>query len=212
MVKQVDVMSYLPPILQDYKELKEIAAMENPILSYLWQIIEDETNNQFIATINRNGADRYEHMLKIASSSADTIETRRFRILAKYNDQAPYTRITLKRILDSLLGEGEYELTVSPSEKFVKIRIALTLSSMVKAVTDLLERITPQNMVLDISPMYYLYKDIEHVPYKALKKYRYHELLTTPVVFTGAKYSDLTPYTHQQLSVYKHITIDEEGV
>lgn len=212
MAKQVDMISYLPPVLQDYKELKEIAAMENPILSYLWQKIEDELNNQFVATINSDGADRYESMLKIASLATDTMETRRFRILAKYNDRAPYTHIVLKQILDSLLGEGEYELTISPAEKYIKIRINLTQGSMAKAVNELVERITPQNMELDISPMYYLYKDLEHVPYKALKKYQYHELLTTPVVFTGAKYSDLMRYSHQQLSAYKHITIDEEGI
>ncbi|MGN7478940.1 putative phage tail protein [Solibacillus silvestris] len=212
MAKNVDVMSYLPPVLQDYKELKEIAAMENPILNALWQKIDDELNNQFVVTVNREGATRYENMLKLNRLASDTLDVRRFRILAKYNNQAPYTRITLMQILDNVLGEDNYELTISNSEKFIKIRINLTLSSMVDSVNLLLEQITPQNLVLDISPMYYLYSDIDHVPYKALKKYQYYELLITPVVFTGARHRDLIQSTHEELSNFKHITIDEEGI
>lgn len=110
MAREVDIIDYLPSVLHEIKEIVGIANVEKPVLEALWQEIENTLNNQFVVTANEKGASRYEKMLKLSVPATDSIETRRFRILARYQEQAPYTNRVLKQLLDSLLGEGKYEL------------------------------------------------------------------------------------------------------
>ncbi|MGR6907000.1 putative phage tail protein [Lysinibacillus sp. BSL11] len=154
MVREVDIISYLPPILHEIKEIIAIANVEKPVLDGLWQQIEDTLNNQFVITTNETGANRYEKMLKLNVPETDTIETRRFRILTRYQEQAPYTNRVLKQLLDSLLGEGQYELERDVVAKTLSVKIELTVKGMFDAVVLMLERITPQNMVLTVQLRY----------------------------------------------------------
>lgn len=150
MAKEVDILGYLPPILLEIKELKAIAGVENPILESLWRMIDATLNNQFIITADENGIGRYEKMLGLQVSDSDTLETRIFRVLARYQEQAPYTYRTLKLILDSLLGTGNYTMERNVAEKWLTVKIELTVKRQFEAVEDTLERMVPQNMILTV--------------------------------------------------------------
>lgn len=154
MVKEVDILSYLPQVLHDLEEIVEIANVEEPILETLWEEVENTLNNQFVFTANTKGAARYESMLKLVSGELETIETRRFRILTRYQEQAPYTYKVLTQLLDSLLGKGQYELTRNVAEKWLKVKMELTVKRQFEAVEVMLERITPQNMILTVELRY----------------------------------------------------------
>ncbi|AZK48784.1 putative phage tail protein [Paenibacillus lentus] len=176
MPKEVDILSYLPPVLHEIKELVEIANIENHTLSELWNKVDDVLNNQFISSINTDGAERYEKMLNISAPATDTLETRRFRILTKNQEQAPYTYKVTKQLLNSLLGEGHYEMTRNVAEKSLTVKVELTVKGQFEAVKVMLERITPQNMILTV--------ELRCNQNSLLKQYRH---------------SQLAAYTHQQL-------------
>ena len=148
--------------------MSAIAKVENPILSAIWELIERTLDDQFIVTVSSDGARRYEHMLNLQVMDYDTIETRQFRILARYQEQAPYTEEVLRRLLNSLLGEGAYELTIFKVEKAIDIKLELTVRNMFDAAKELLERIVPQNMELTVRLRY-----IQHL---ILQDYRHGEL------------------------------------
>jgi hypothetical protein len=152
--RDVDILSYLPPILRDIKEIIEIAQVEKPVLEETWKYIENALNNQFVVSANESGLSRYEKMLKINTPATDSIETRRFRILTRYQEQAPYTWRLLKQLLDNLLGEGQYELKRDVAAKTLSVKIELTVKGQFDAVVLMLERITPQNMVLTVELRY----------------------------------------------------------
>ena len=176
MAKEVDILSYLPPIFHEIKELIEVAAIENPVLSSLWEEVEKSLDDQFVATASERGIARYEKMLKLNVPATDSLDTRRFRVLTRYQEQAPYSYKVLKQILDSLLGVGQYKLERDVSAKTLKVKIELTVKGMFEAVVVMLERITPQNMVLKVE-----------------LRYNQHSLLTR---YTHAQ---LTQFTHEQL-------------
>jgi len=163
MSKQVDILSYLPSILQEIKELQTIANMENRSLEEVWNLVESVLNNQFITTLDERGAARHEKVLKLQSGETETIETRRFRILAKFQEQAPYSWKVLNQLLDSLLGEGKYELTRSTSEKWVKVKLELTVAREFEIVEVLLERVTPQNMILHVELRYRQWQEVKQL-------------------------------------------------
>lgn len=168
MAKDVDVLSYLPQVLHEFKEIVEIANVEEPILERLWEEVENTLNNQFIITANAEGAGRYESILKLVSGESETIETRRFRILTRYQEQAPYTHKVLEQLLDSLLGEGQYELTRNVAEKWLKVKMELTVKRQFEAVEVMLERITPQNMILTV--------ELRYNQYALLRRYTHAQL------------------------------------
>ncbi|KOP78665.1 hypothetical protein AMS59_12685 [Lysinibacillus sp. FJAT-14745] len=176
MAREVDIIGYLPPILHEIKEIVAIANVEKPVLDSLWQQIEDTLDNQFVVTANEQGVERYEKMLKLNVLATDTIETRRFRILTRYQEQAPYTYRVLKQLLDSLLGEGQYELKRDVEAKILSVKIELTVKGMFDSVVVMLERITPQNMVLTVQLRYNQHNTLARYTHAQLAAFTHKQL------------------------------------
>ncbi|MFO1444071.1 DUF2313 domain-containing protein [Bacillus sp. Bva_UNVM-123] len=181
MAREVNILNYLPPVLQEIKELIEIANMENPILENVWQEIENTLNNQFILTANEQGAARYEQMLKLNVPGTDVLETRKFRILTRYQEQPPYTNRVLKQLLDNLLGEGQYEMTRDVVNKTLTVKIELTVKGQFDAVVIMLERIAPQNMVLTVEIRYNQHSKLANYTHAHLAAFT-HEQLRNEVI------------------------------
>ncbi len=132
----------------------EIANAEKKSFEGTWRAIEDSLNNQIILTANDAGLKHHKRMLKINVPASDAIETRRFRLLTRHQEQAPYTNKVLKQLLAGLLGTGHYEFTRNTSGKWRKVKFELTVKGQFKAVELMLQRITPQNMVLTVELRY----------------------------------------------------------
>ncbi|MGN4127613.1 putative phage tail protein [Lysinibacillus sphaericus] len=176
MAREVDIIGYLPTILHEIKEIVAIANVEKPVLEALWQEIENTLNNQFVVSTNEQGADRYEKMLKLNVPATDSIETRKFRILTRYQEQAPYTYRVLKQLLDSLLGEGQYELKRDVAAKTLSVKIELTVKGMFDAVVIMLERITPQNMALTVQLRYNQHSTLKRYTHAQLAAFTHKQL------------------------------------
>lgn len=176
MAKEVNILSYLPPVLHEIKELIQIANIENPVLECLWQEIENTLNNQFVITANEKGASRYEKMLKINVPGTDSLETRKFRILTRFQEQAPYTNRVLKKLLNSLLGQGQYELKRDVEAKTLSVKIELTVKGQFDAVVVMLERITPQNMVLSVELRYNQHSKLAQYTHGQLAAFTHKQL------------------------------------
>ena len=91
MLRTIDLLHYFPPFVQEYREIKHIMSAEEPE----FQLVADESeilkNNQFIETCNEVGIARFEKILHITPSPDDTLESRRSRVLIRWNDAVPYT-------------------------------------------------------------------------------------------------------------------------
>lgn len=129
-----------------------------------------------MVSTNEQGADRYEKMLKLNAPATDTIETRRFRILTRYQEQAPYTYRVLKQLMDSLLGEGQYEVKRDVAAKTLSVKIELTVKGMFDAVVIMLERITPQNMALTVQLRYNQHSTLARFTHAQLSSYMHQQL------------------------------------
>lgn len=132
MIREADLVSYLPPFIAEYKETNVTLTAENPEFVLVWKAADRALKNEFIATADEYGIGRFEKILHILPSSDDTLESRRERVQSRWLNAVPYTiKILLKR-LESLCGktnfllEGNFEqgytLTLETSlEEFGKI-------------------------------------------------------------------------------------------
>lgn len=176
MAREIDFLGYLPQIFKQVEEIQAIAHVETPILEGLWQAIEDILNDQFIVTATDSGLSRQEKMLKLNVPATDTIETRRFRLLSRYQEQAPYTHKVLKQLLDSLLGEGKYYYERNIAEKWITVKLELTVKGQFEAVELMLERITPQNMILTVELRYNQYSKLAQYTHAQLATFTHRQL------------------------------------
>lgn len=149
MTRIIDLLSYLPPFMREYREMKYIMSAENPELQLLNDNSETLMNNQFIMTCNERGISRFEKMLDIKPLPSDTLQTRIGRVWAKWIDTIPYTIKALKNKLDVLLGEGTHTETVDYGNYNIFVQIDIDVADRYGAVNELLDNIVPMNMTFD---------------------------------------------------------------
>lgn len=171
-----NLIDYIPQVLKDVREYKHVMEVEQPEIVSLWGELENALKDNFINDATQNGVLRLEKILKIVPKASDTLDIRKFRILARFNEQLPYTFRTLQERLTTLCGKDGYTLELKNDIYTLKVRIELIVKGQYDAVDDLLRRITPANLIIDLD-------------------LRYNQHLTL-AKFTHAQ---LAAYTHKQL-------------
>lgn len=161
MARKADVLSYLPPVLQDVYEMQAAAQAENSELNRLWQGAEDAMNDQFIDSATENGVSRWEKMLLLYPKDTDTLPERKFRVQSALSGRLPFTVWALREQLDSLCGPGNYELTVDHANFKVTVLLGLAAQNEFDAVTELLQKMLPANLVVEVSVRYRRHSELE---------------------------------------------------
>lgn len=176
MAKIVEVLGYLPEVLTVIREFQAIATAENPELTELWAEIEHAFSDQYVDDATENGVVRYESFLNIIPKAIETLEDRKFKILAKYNEQLPYTYKALVERLNTLCGADGYTLVVDALDYTVTVRIELVVKNQFDAVDVLLENIVPMDMIIDLDLRYNQYLTLLPFTYNHLNTYTYDQL------------------------------------
>lgn len=148
MIREVNLLSFLPEFVQEYREIKHIMNSEQPEI----QKLEDETetikNNQFILSCDIDGIARFENLLGITPKPDDTLDARKSRVITRWNDSIPYTYKGLKEKLNVMCGEGNYLLIPSFNEYGLEIVVSLPLSGQADELDYMLSYMIPANIVV----------------------------------------------------------------
>lgn len=106
MIREVDLVSYLPPFIAGYKETSLTLAAENPEFDLAWKAADRALKNEFIATADEYGISRFEKILGIYPADTDTIEDRRMKVQNRWFNATPYTIRMLAVKMTELLGDA----------------------------------------------------------------------------------------------------------
>ena len=150
MIREVDLVSYLPPYLQEYNQ-ETVAALkaENPEFRLVWEAANRTLYNEFIATADEYGISRFEKILNILPSKEDTLESRRARVQSRWFTEIPYTMKTLISKLIALCGDTDFEITKDFLYYKITIETNLELFGQVEELEHIIETMIPCNMVVD---------------------------------------------------------------
>lgn len=170
------LINYLPHFMQAYHEMQTIMETEQVEINRLWVEVENAMADQSILEATENGVKRWESMLGISPKDTDTLDERKFRILAKLNQELPYTLPKLEQALTNLCGIGNYSIKVNSADYHVEVTLALSNRNDHEEVVNILEKMVPANMTQTVQLMY-----------------NRHDILSK---FT---YAEMTAYTHEQL-------------
>ena len=150
MIREVDLVSYLPPYLQQYNQ-ETVAALEaeNPEFRLIWEASDRVLYNEFIATADEYGISRFEKILNILPSKEDTLESRRARVQSRWFTEIPYTLKALISKLIALCGDSNFEITKDFLYYKIGIEANLELFGQVEELEHIIETMLPCNMVVD---------------------------------------------------------------
>ena len=148
MVRKVDLKSFLPEFVGEYREIKEILKAEEPEIQVMENAVENTRDCAFIMYCGENEIKRFERMMNVFPAAGDTPEERQARILIRWNDQPPYTLAALKEKLAAICGENNFSVCIEYDEYRLEISVTLTRAGQTDELERLLQRIVPANMVV----------------------------------------------------------------
>ena len=149
MIRNVDLVSYLPQFMKEYKEPVAALEAENPEFVLIWSASDRVLKNKFIETADEYGISRYERMLNIHPSSEDTLESRRSRIRSKWFNKIPYTLKVLLQKLE-VLCDTDFTLTNNFTEGYTLTLLTdLELYGQVEELERIINTMTPCNIVFE---------------------------------------------------------------
>ena len=148
MIRDVKLIDYLPPFVQEYREIQKIMEIENPEIQEAENETEIIMNNQFIQSCNLKGIAKFESLMDITPLQSDTLESRISRVLMRWNETSCYTFKVLIMKLNALCGINNYEIIRNINEYTMKIITHLELSGQTDELDYLLSYMIPANIVI----------------------------------------------------------------
>lgn len=177
----INLTDYLPPAYIGSREMEAITDAETPEMVSLAAAAKQVRDDQYVATMGEVRAGEWEEFLSIVPKATDTLEDRRFRVKARINEQLPYTITTLGNQLRVLCGDNGFSLLLDHTIPKLTVRIALAAKEQYNEIADMLARIVPCHVVIDLSLMYNQHKTLAAYTHAQLAAYT-HEQLRNEVI------------------------------
>ena len=175
------LLDYWPEHMRALREFQALAGAEQREVERAVQAVREAPDDFFASTLSRAGAGRWERLLGLPSGEGGALEDRRFRIMARMNEQLPFTMARLRALLASLCGEEGYTASVDCVGLLLTVRVELAAKANFRYVEALLERVAPLNVVIDLSLKYNQYLALAGFTHGRLAA-RSHEQLRNEVI------------------------------
>lgn len=146
--------------IRSIKEFESISDIEDIELTLLKNEISEVMDDLFIKEATEKGIARREKMLNIQPFADDTLESRRFRVQSRWNDNLPYTYRQLLNKLNNLVGEDGYSITLNHLDFSLLIKINLGQKRMINDVNTVVQNIAPVNLVITVELQYNRHIDL----------------------------------------------------
>lgn len=143
-----NLIEYLPDILRDFYEYQELFKAENPEFDGIDDLLLKWRDNLFPKTADLDGIEFFEDLLEIVPIPGDTLDVRRYRVIAKLNSRLPYTEIQLRRMLAAVCGWDGFSLTVS--DLVVLVSLTEQSGDKIRVIYEMLRETIPMNLLIEI--------------------------------------------------------------
>lgn len=158
---KADLIKLIPDIFHDIREFKEVFSAVSAVASKFEDKIKQQKADFYIylEDISEAGVDRLAKSLKIDVSGL-AFDDKVFKIKTVLLDKRPYNIPNVKNMLASLCGEDGYSFDVDNDNLNVSVGLDLGRKNQFAAVYELLDKVVPSNMSLNIELLYNLHSDI----------------------------------------------------
>ncbi len=140
------LIEYLPQLMQGFAEMKEIMSAEDEEMDRIAGRLQKALENAFIEDCDEYGIRKYETLLGITPSTEDTLESRKAKVLIRWNAYVPYTYKVLVRKLDLICGAERYTIEGNLKKYHLRFCTFLELFGEVREIEKLFENVLPANL------------------------------------------------------------------
>lgn len=144
------LIDYLPPIMQNFKEIKEITNAEQKEVDLIDGEISKVLDNAFIESCDEYGIKKYEKLVGVTPTAQDTLESRKSRVLIRWNNFVPYSYKVLIRKLNIFCGVNNYDISGDLKNYELVIQTMLSLPGQSKELEVMLNKMLPLNIALSV--------------------------------------------------------------
>ena len=148
-IERKKLIEYLPPFMQQFPEMQEIMKTQNIETDRINKNMLSVLDNAFIQDCNEYGIKKYENILGIVPTADDTLESRKIRVLNRWNDTLPYTYRVLLRRLNVFCGVNNYDIGGKLENYELFIKTDLNKFGAIVELDIMLDEIIPVNMCLE---------------------------------------------------------------
>lgn len=149
--REIDIRRYWIPIVRRTAEFQSLADAINPELNELSRHIYNVLKEGFVLDSSEYGVERLETAYGLTYDETDTLDDRKARILSHKSLFQPYTWRTLQQLVETSLGDTEFELSYKNDKSELWIGVNTMDENKLARLKKLLSVILPQNIV----PIYY---------------------------------------------------------
>ncbi len=144
MAREINLISYLPEYVADYREIKSITISENPEFKLLWEHADKTRNNQFLESCDTEGLDRIEKLLGI-KNEIKSVDMRKVVVRSKLFLQ----NFDLINYLSSLYGHDNFSVLVNGYN--LHINLFTKFDDIKKELETTLKEMVPVNLITSIT-------------------------------------------------------------
>lgn len=191
MIREVNLISYLPLFIQKFKEIAEALNAENAEFENAWKAVDAAFSDLCLFTATERGIARREKMLGIQPKVLENLAERRFTLLSKINVKTPFTKSMLSEQLETLCGKGNYNVEIDYDAYTVNVLVGLVAKNSFDDVADLLERFIPANMVINLGLKFNRHDMFKSITNGQLKQYTHSQLRNEVLNTNGRAYKQL---------------------
>lgn len=166
----------LPPVVLQIRDVAQVLAVEQPYLALAWQRVEQVLLEQLIMQAGEYGIGRWEKLLCLSGRESLSLEERRRAVLLRLNEQLPFTMRRLRELLAASLPPGEYVLTLDAAAYTLHVFLELSAKGCAPALRELLQRVVPANLLLDLQLLYNTYGKIYGYTHQQLAALRHFDI------------------------------------
>ncbi|MDO4299926.1 MAG: DUF2313 domain-containing protein [Clostridia bacterium] len=161
------LINYLPPFMQEYREIREICTSEDYEIKELQNYKNKIQKELFLETATDYGIKRTESNLGITASDGESMEYRKFRIKSILIG----THYSLIEALNSLIPNGEYTLNFDINTLTLTLRIPLSNKMYLNSVSEMLDKTVPLNIAVSCSILYTSHSNAGKYTHSELKEF-----------------------------------------
>lgn len=145
-LREIDV----PPHIKNNDVISEIYRVGDKFAGQWYDDIDSVNDDIFIATSTERGIARREAMLKIIPLDTETLDARRARVMMRWYDRTPYTKIVIERRIKATCGEGNYVITYDAENMYLDILLREVDDVTLYTIAQELEELINLQLILNI--------------------------------------------------------------
>lgn len=148
-----NIIDYLPAWFRYVVELQAICNSESEQFEILAQQINDVADNFFFQTMDEGAVGMWEKVFNIVPNlENETLQFRQARLLNRISTRPPFTLGFLYQKLDSIIGKGQYQITIDYPNYTLYIASAAENQQWATEVSYTVGKIKPAHIVYINNP------------------------------------------------------------